>query len=66
MGQYFLEYGTPLMEVSLFRYLGLTLPSTDDDWTAVEWNLRRTRVKWGRLSNILGREGADKRTVGRL
>ena len=66
MVQYFLEYGTTLMEVSSFRYLGLTLPSTDDDWPAVEWNLWRTRVKWGRLANILGREGADKRTVGRL
>ena len=66
MVQYFLEYGTTLMEVSSFRYLGLTLPSTDDDWTAVEWNLWRTRVKWGRLANILGREGADKTTLGRL
>ena len=66
MGQYFLEYGTPLMAVSSFRYLGLIFPSTDDDWPVVEWNLRRPRVKWGRLAKILGREGADKTTLGRL
>ena len=29
-------------------------------------NLRRARGKWGQLTNILGREGADRRTLGRF
>ena len=31
MGGFFLAYGTPLTEVSLFRYLGQMLSSSDDD-----------------------------------
>ena len=55
---------TPLTAVSSFRYLGRTVSSANDDWTAVERNLRRVRLKWGRLEKILGREGSDKRMVG--
>ena len=32
----------------------------------VEQNLWRARGKWGNLTKILGREGADKRKTGRL
>ena len=32
----------------------------------MEQNLWRARRKWGRLINILGREGADKMTAGRF
>ena len=42
-------YGTPLTEVSLFHYLVQTLSSTNDNWLAVEQNLRRARGKWGQL-----------------
>ena len=42
------------------------MSSTDDDWTSVERNLRRTGVKWGRLAKILGRKGVNRRTVVRL
>ena len=52
--------------VSLFWYLVLTLSSTNKDWPVVERNLRRDLVKWGQLVKILGRGGADKRTVGRF
>ena len=62
----FLAYGTPLTEVSSFRYLGQTLSSTDDNWSEVERNLRRARVKWGRMANILVIEVADKRMVGKF
>ena len=66
MGEIFSEYGTPLMAVSSFRYLGLTLSSANDDCPVVERNLRRARVKWGRLAKILGREGFYKRMAGRF
>ena len=54
------------MAVSLFQNLGRTLSPTDDDWTDLERNLQRAQGKGGRLTKILGREGADKRMAGRL
>ena len=42
------------------------MTSTDDDWTEVERNLRRERIKWGRLKKFLEREVADNRTTGRF
>ena len=45
MGRVFLAYRTPLMTVSLFRCLGQTLLSSDNNWPAVEQNLRRVQVK---------------------
>ena len=45
--------------VSKFRYLGLLLAATDDDWPAVAGNTRKAWVSWGRLARVLGREGAD-------
>ena len=66
MGRFFSAYGTPLREVYLLRYLGQTLLSLENNWPVVEQNLRGARGKWGRLENILGREGADRRTVGRF
>ena len=66
MGRVLLEYGTPMTSVSLFRYLGQTFPSTNNDCLAVERNLRRVQGKWGWLAKILGREAEDKRTTGRF
>ena len=43
-----------------------TFSSTDDNWMAVEQNLGRAWGKWGWLAKILGREGADKRMMGRF
>ena len=36
IGRVFLEYGTPLMEVPLFKSLGQTIFSSDDNWPAAE------------------------------
>ena len=66
MGRVLSEYGTPLTEVYLFWYLGQTLSSYNTDWTEVERNLWRAWGKWGSLVKILGREGEDRRTVGRF
>ena len=38
-------YGTLLIAVPSFNYLGKTLSSSDDDWTAVEQNICRERRK---------------------
>ena len=66
IGRFFPEYGTPLMAVSLFCYLGQTLSSSNDDWPVVERNIRRARGKWGRMAKLLGREVADRITAGRF
>ena len=53
-GGIFLEYGTPLMSVLLFNYLGQNLSSSDDYWPEVEYNLLRERAKWGLLVKFWG------------
>ena len=55
----FHAYGKPMEAVSEFRYLGRLLTATDDDWPAVAGNIRKARASWGRLAQVLGREGAD-------
>ena len=45
--------------MSEIKYLGRVLTATDDDWPAVVGNLRKARRSWGRLSRVIGREGAD-------
>ena len=45
--------------VTEFRYLGRLLMATDDDWPAVAGNIKKARRSWGRLAQVLGREGAD-------
>ena len=44
--------------------MGRTLTATDDNWPAVVVNLGKSGRSWGRLSKVLGREGADP-TVSR-
>ena len=36
----------------------------DDDWLAVVGNLGKARKSWGRLSQVLGREGANPKVSG--
>ena len=42
-----------------FWYLGRLLTATDNDWPAVAGNIKKARRIWGRLTRVLGREGAD-------
>ena len=54
MGRKFLTYGTSLMAVLLFKYLGKKLSSSDEDWQEVEYNLRQAGVKWVQLVEFWG------------
>ena len=36
----------------------------ENDWPAVVTKLRKDQKKWVRLLRVLGREGADDRTLG--
>ena len=42
------------------------MTAVDDNWPSVITNLRKSRKVWSRLLRILGREGADTRTSGRI
>ena len=44
-----------------FKYLGITLDQTYDDWPVVRLNIMRARLVWGRMRTLLRREGADPR-----
>ena len=58
----FEAYGALLKTVTEFKYLGRVLTANDDDWLAVVrniGNLGKVRRSWGRLSRVLGWEGAD-------
>ena len=59
MERAFEAYGEPIKSVSEFKYLGRILTATDDNWPAVVGHLGKARRSWGRLSRVLGREGAD-------
>ena len=66
MWSIFLAYGTPLTVVPSFKYLGHNISSTDDKCQAVESNLQRSWGKWGKMIEILGREGGNKRMAVKL
>ena len=60
----FSEYVTQLIPVTYFNYLVQMLLSFNNNWLEIEYNLQRAWGKWGRLENILVREGAGRRTTG--
>ena len=62
----FEAYGKPLETVSVFKYLRRVMMEGDDDWLSVAGNLSKLRRSWGRLSQILCREGADARVSEQL
>ena len=47
-----------------FKYMGRVLSALENDWPAVVTKLRKAQKKWVRLLRVLGREGADDRTLG--
>ena len=55
----FESYGEHIKNFLEFKYLGRVLTAGDEDWLAVVSNLGKERRSWGRLSQVLGREGAD-------
>jgi hypothetical protein len=55
---------TELEHVQTFKYLGRPLSATSTDQVAINYNLQKATKSWGRISNILRREGADPNTMG--
>ena len=42
-----------------FKYLGILIDRSEDDWTAVLRNIRKSRQVRGRIGKLLWREGSD-------
>ena len=57
----FQAYGIPLEAVLEFKYLGMVLTDSDDDWPVVVGNLRKARRRWAWISRIVGQKGEDAR-----
>ena len=62
----FEAYGKLLENVSDFKYMGRVMTARDEDWPAVAGNLLKARKSWGRLSQIICREGVDARVSGKF
>ena len=60
----FEAYRELIHNVSSFRYLRRVLTAGDDDWLVVVGNLANAWKNWGRLYQILIREGADLKVAG--
>ena len=60
----FEAYGTPLENVTAFKYLGRVMTAGDDDWPVVVDKSHKERKIWGRLLRILSREGAYMKVSG--
>ena len=56
--------GVPLGAVQIYQYLGRLLACNDNDWPAIQTQLKKARSRWGSLSRILVREGATPRVSG--
>ena len=57
-------YVHPLAAVPDFKYLGWVISAYVNEWTILVHNFRKAKSKWERFSQVLGREGADDRTLG--
>ena len=55
--------GVPIENVKEFKYLGRVVNNKDDDRPTVMENLRKARMKWGRISRILSTDGANPRAM---
>ena len=60
----FEEYREHIKNFPVFLYLGRVLTSGDNDWLVMVGNLWKAQKSWGRLSRVLGLEGADPKVSG--
>ena len=58
--------GNKIETVSEFKYLGRQVTDNDCDWAAVNYNLKRARMAWGRLAKILSSEKAEPKAMATI
>ena len=59
----FYVQGVPIEIVSEFKYLGRVVKNNDDDWSAVNQNVKKATATWGRVCKILSKEGANPKAM---
>ena len=59
----FYVQGVPIETVSEFKYLGRVVKNDDDDWPAVNQNVKKATATWGRICKILSKEGANPKVM---
>ena len=52
--------------IGRFNYLVRLMGRSDNDWPEVLHNISKARQVWGRLGNILQREGAEPTVSGKF
>jgi hypothetical protein len=57
------KQGAPIENVTEFKYLGRVVNNKNDNQPTVIENLRKVRIKWGRISRILSKDGADPKAM---
>jgi hypothetical protein len=58
--------GLPIDCVKDFKYLGRYLSEDDNDWKAINWNIKSARISWGRLARILSSEKATSKSMASI
>jgi hypothetical protein len=58
--------GKEIETVHEFKYLGRMITSSDCDWSAVNYNLKKARAAWGRLAKILSSEKAEAKAMATI
>jgi len=64
MGQVITVGGVPLGAVQMHQHLGWLLACNNNDWPAIQTQLKNACSPWGSVSRILIREGATPRVSG--
>jgi hypothetical protein len=59
----FYVQGVPIEIVSEFKYLGRVIKNNDDDWSAVNQNVKKATATWGRVCKILSKEEANPKAM---
>ena len=54
----------PLCRVETFKYLGRVIAYDDSDVPAARRQLQRARAVWGRLRNVIAKEGVPAPVAG--
>jgi hypothetical protein len=55
--------GKPIKTVLEFKYLGRVVKNNDDNWSAVNQNVKKATATWGRICKILSKEGANPKAM---
>jgi len=64
LGQVIAAGGVPLGAAQMFQCLGRLLACNDNDWPAIQTQLKKAHSPWGSLSTSPVREGAKPRDSG--